>query len=182
MISQQVAKKYSHALFALAKERSLIDTAWDQLNALADYLRKDRRFLDYMSAPQVSDEKKKALIKAAFEKSLEKPFYDFLLFLLRKRRIGYLIDIVEAFDLRVRENKGIARAVCITAGKITDEERQKLIGQLAAKTSHTIELVEKTDSSVIGGMIVMLQNQIVDGSIRHGLDQLRNRLMKVKVH
>jgi F-type H+-transporting ATPase subunit delta len=182
MLAQQVAKKYSSALFQLAVEKNIIDKAWDQFKTLADYLKRDRTFLDFMTAPQISDQKKEALVKAAFEKQLDVVLFDFVMFLVEKRRVRFLPEIIEAFDLLVREQKGIAKATCITAEKITDDERRKLIEKLAQKTSLQIELQERIDKSILGGMVIILRDQIIDGSIRYGLNQLKNRLMKVKVH
>lgn len=182
MLAQQVAKKYSTALFELAKEKNLLDAAWDQFDTLAGYLKKDKTLLDFMEAPQISDEKKLALVKKAFAGKLDKPFYDFLLVLIDKRRFKYIPEIIEHFDNLVREEKSIARAVCITAVPLAEAERKKLIQSLQQKTSLKIELEEKIDKTILGGMVVMLRDQIIDGSIRHSLDLLRNRLLKVKVH
>ncbi len=182
MFAQQVAKKYSTALFELAREKNLIDTAWDQFNALAEYLKKDKTFLNFMAAPQVSEQKKYAVVEKAFSERLDKPFYDFMLVLISKRRINFLPDIIEYLDHLVRTEKSLAKATCISAMPITDVERRKVIEKLQQKTSLKIELEEKIDKSIVGGMIIMLHNQIIDGSIRHGLDELKNRLMKVKVH
>jgi F-type H+-transporting ATPase subunit delta len=182
MLAQQVAKKYATALFELARERNIIDLAWDQLNSLADYLKKDRTFIDFLTAPQVNDEQKSNLIERAFADRIEKTFYNFLLHLAEKRRIKFLPEIVEEFDRLVREHKGIARVEVTTAIPITGGEREKLIAELAEKTSLKIELEEKIDKAIIGGMIVKVREQIIDGSLKRGLNLLRNRLMKVKVH
>ncbi len=64
----------------------------------------------------------------------------------------------------------------------SDISNDKLIAKLAAKTGLKIELQEKIDPTIIGGMIIILQNQIVDGSIRYDLSELKNRLMNLKVH
>lgn len=182
MLAQQVAKKYGNALFEIAREKGLIEQAWEQFNSLADYLRKDSTFLNFMSAPQIPDADKLALVEKTFKPRLDRPFYNFLLVLVDKRRIIYLVEIVEEFDRLVRQHKGIARAVCITTVPINDEERRRLIEKLSRKTNLKIELEEKIDRSIVGGTVVILQNQIMDGSIRYALSLLRNRLMKVKVH
>ncbi|RKX28569.1 MAG: hypothetical protein DRP46_08430 [Candidatus Zixiibacteriota bacterium] len=182
MLAQQVAKKYSTALFELAREKNLLDNAWGQFKAIAEFLEKDRTLLDFMEAPQVPDDRKMALIKTVFAGRMEKSFFDFLLVLVDKRRFKYLPEIIDNFDMLVREEKGIAKAVCLTAEPITDAERQNLIKSLQQKTSLKVELEEKIDKSILGGMIVMLRNQIIDGSLKHGLDLLKNRLLKVKVH
>jgi F-type H+-transporting ATPase subunit delta len=182
MLAQQVAKKYSSALFQLAAERNMIDIAWEQFGSLGEYLKGDDTFLDFMSAPQIPDLQKEELVKKAFAGKLENKFFDFLMVLVRKRRIGYLPEIIDEFDRLVRADKGIARATCLTVSKITEDERQELIKKLAEKTSLKIELEEKIDRSILGGIIVILHNRIIDGSVRYGLDQLKNRLLKVKVH
>jgi F-type H+-transporting ATPase subunit delta len=182
MFAQQVGKRYSRAVFELAKEKNLLDVAWDQFNSIGKYLKEDDTLIDFMTAPQVTDANKLALIKTAFESHLEKPFFDFLLVLVKKRRIQYLPEIIESLDDLIREEKKLAKATCITATKITDEERRKLIERLEQKTSLKIELKEKIDKNMIGGMVVILHNQIIDGSVLYSLSQLKNRLMKVKVH
>jgi F-type H+-transporting ATPase subunit delta len=182
MLAQQVAKKYSHALFDLAKEKKLLDKAWDQFNALAVYLKKDSTFLDFMSAPQVLEKHKIDLLKKVFQSRLEKPFLDFLFVVTDKHRINFLPEIIDEFDRLVRAERGISRATCITTISLSDSERKSLIEQLAKKTSMKIELEEKIDKSIIGGMIVILQNQIIDGSVKYHLSLLRNKLMRVKVH
>ncbi len=182
MLAQQVAKKYSVALFSLAAEKGILDTAWEQFGSLGEYLKADDTFLDFMSAPQVLDQHKEDLVTKAFSTKLEKCFFDFLMVLVRKRRVGFLPEIIDELDRLIRAEKGIARATCITVNPIVDSERQQLIEELAQKTSLKIELEEKIDKSILGGIIIILHNQIIDGSVRYGLDQLRNRLMKVKVH
>ncbi|MFH2036049.1 MAG: ATP synthase F1 subunit delta [Candidatus Zixiibacteriota bacterium] len=182
MLAQQIAKKYSRAIFELAKERNQIDLAWEQFKSFGEYLKIDDTFVNFMTAPQVNDTNKMALIKNVFEGRLETPFYNFIKVLVHKRRIKYLEAIIEHLDILIREHKKLARVTCFTISKISDEERRKLIKQLEQKTSLTVELIEKVDAKMIGGMKVMLDNQIIDGSVRHDLNQLRNRLMKVKVH
>ncbi|MCP4704279.1 MAG: ATP synthase F1 subunit delta [candidate division Zixibacteria bacterium] len=182
MLAQQVAKKYSVALFDLAAEKGLLDSAWDQFGSLGEYLNAESTFLDFMSAPQVPDQDKEDLVTKVFSDKLETCFFNFLMVLVRKRRVGFLPEIIDELDRLIRAAKGISRATCITVDPITDSERQKLINELAQKTSLKIELEEKIDKSILGGMIIILHNQIIDGSVRFGLDQLKNRLMKVKVH
>jgi F-type H+-transporting ATPase subunit delta len=182
MLLQPAAKRYARALFELAREKDLLDRAWEQFDALAEYLKKDKTFLNFISAPQILYVSKVNLMKTAFESRMERPFYDFLLFLLHKHRMNILPEIIDEFEELVRFERGIVRAICITSFTISDTERRVLIETLARKTAKKIELEEKIDKSIIGGMIVILNNQIIDGSIRYNLSLLRNRLMKVKVH
>jgi F-type H+-transporting ATPase subunit delta len=182
MLAQQIAKKYGRALFELAKERNLIDQGWEQFNALSDYLKSDSTFHDFVTAPQIGDGEKAALVKKVFEPRLERIFYEYIQMLVAKHRIHFLPEIIDEFDRLVRADRGIAKAICITTAPITDVQRRQLIEQLSQKTGLKVELEEKIDMAIVGGMIVTIQDQILDGSIKYALSLLRNRLLKVKVH
>jgi len=43
------------------------------------------------------------------------------------------------------------------------------------------KMLKKVDPDILGGMIVILHNEIIDGSVRRGLDLLEEQLVKVKV-
>ncbi len=182
MLAQQIAKKYGRALFELAKERNLVDQAWEQFNALSSYFRADTTFLDFVTAPQIGDGDKADLVKKVFEPRLERIFYEYIQMLVAKHRIHYLPEIIEEFERLVRADRGMARAVCITTAPISEAQRRQLIERLSKKTNLKIELEEKIDKAIIGGMVVIIQDQILDSSIKYALTLLRNRLMKVKVY
>ena len=53
--------------------------------------------------------------------------------------------------------------------------------KLHKKTGLKIELEKKSDPSILGGMIIIMHDEIIDGSVRHGLDLIRDKLERVKV-
>lgn len=181
MIAQQVAKKYSTALFRLVREKGLIDIADEQFGGLDDLIKRDESLLQFLLAPHILDQRKVALVRDVFGPRLEPLFLEFIMVLIEKHRIGYLHQIIEALRALVDEERGIIEAQVTTAVPMTDEIRQRLIGRLARKTGKTIELKEKVDAAILGGMIVILRDQIIDGSISHNLALLKEELMKLKV-
>ena len=62
------------------------------------------------------------------------------------------------------------------------DERIKLKDKMQMKTNLEIILEEKVDPSIIGGMIIILHNEIIDGSVSHGLNAVEEQLAKVRVH
>ncbi len=182
MLAQEVAKKYAGGLFLSVTERNLIDTAHDQLRDLKEFLESDTMLLDFLVAPHVLDENKLSLVRDVFTGRLDRLLVEFLVVLVNKHRIKYLRDIIDEFIRLVKAERGIALVTVITAVPITDGERQKLIRKLAVRTGMTIELDEKIDRRIIAGMILILHNEIIDGSVRRGLDNLEGQLSKVRVH
>ncbi|MFC1475152.1 ATP synthase F1 subunit delta [Candidatus Zixiibacteriota bacterium] len=182
MLSQEVAKKYANALFLSVKEKNLTDVAYEQFNSLKELITKDKTLISFLSAPQVLDENKLALVKYVFTPRIERLFVEFLTVLVDKNRINFLSDIIDEFDRLVEAEKGIGRVTVITAIPLNDSQRALLNQSMTTKTGLKIVLEEKVDPQILGGMIVILHNEIIDGSVRHGLDMIAEKLNKVRVH
>lgn len=181
MLAQEVASKYAQALFAAAKEKGLIDKAYEQFNDLKVFLASDSTLLTFLKAPEVLEEHKEALIRDVFRERIEQLFIEFLVVLVTKHRIAFLPEVIDEFTRLVEAEKGIGRATIITATPLNETKKNDLVTKLTAKTGLKIELEEKVDPDILGGMIVILHNEIIDGSVRRDLDLLKEQLDKVKV-
>jgi len=182
MLVQEVAGKYAQALFLATKDRNLIDTAYEQFNDLKAFLAEDKSLLNFLGAPQVLDEHKQALVRDVFSSRLEQLFVEFLIVLLEKKRVVYLTQIVDEFIELVENEKGIERVQVTTAQTLEESQKNQLIQKLAAKTGLEIVLEEKVDPAMIGGMIVVIEDQIIDGSVQYGLNMVAEQLGKVRVN
>jgi len=182
MLAQEVAKKYANGLFLSVKDKAKVDAAYDQLQDLGQFLKGDPTMMNFLVAPHVLDEHKLALVRDVFTGRLDPLFVQLLVLLVDKHRINYLHEIIDEFTRLVEAEKGIARATVLTALPITDTERANLNARLAAKTGLQVVLEEKIDPEIMGGMIVILHNEIIDGSVRRSLDLVEEQLAKVRVH
>ncbi len=182
MLSQEVAKIYANALLLSVVEKGMIDVAYDQFSSLQELIAKDKSLVIFLSAPQVVDENKLSLIRTVFSSRLEKLFVEFLVVLVDKNRVNFLPEIIDEFTRLVEAKRGIGRVSVITAVALLDDERIKLKDKMQKKTNLEIILEEKVDPSIIGGMIIILHNEIIDGSVSHGLNAVEEQLAKVRVH
>jgi F-type H+-transporting ATPase subunit delta len=181
MLAQQVAVKYSTALFNITRRKNLINQAYTQFEQLDTIIKEDKTLLQFLLAPHILDQVKIKVVKDVFGPRLEPLFLEFLLVLIDKHRIGFLHEIVREFRALVEEARGVIKAHVTVTRPLTDDDRRRLIERLQAKTGKTIELIEKVDPGILGGMVVILKDQIIDGSVKHKLAILREELMKLKV-
>lgn len=182
MLAQEVAKKYSTALFNIVSEKGLIDVAFEQFEELDELVNSDPTLLQFLLAPHILDQHKVELLRTVFSDRLDPLFLEFLLVLVQKHRIGFLHEIIEEFRYRVADARGMMVAKVTTAVPLNDKDRESLIARLAAKTGKSIDLEERVDPTIMGGMIVIIGDQIIDGSVQRGLAQLKEELMKLKVN
>ena len=139
MLAQQVAKKYSTALFNLVMEKALVDQAFEQFEQLDNVINSDKALVQFLLAPHILEQDKISVIREVFGSRLEPLFLEFLLVLIDKHRIGFLHDIIEEFRERVAEARGIIVARIVTALPMDDTMRTGLIAKLRAKTGKTID-------------------------------------------
>jgi len=182
VLSQEVAKIYANALLLSVVEKGMIDVAYDQFSSLKELIAKDKSLVNFLSAPQVLDENKLSLLRTVFSSRIEKLFVEFLVVLVDKNRVNFLPEIIDEFTRLVEAKRGIGRVSVITAVPLNDGERANLKEKMHSKTKLEIILEEKVDPSILGGMIIILHNEIIDGSVSHGLNAVEEQLAKVRVH
>ncbi len=182
MIGTQVAKKYGTALFQVAKSSGKVEEFFDDLRAIREYVQTDDTFLSFIRAPQIPDADKAAVIKTAFFERLSRPVYEFLVILNNKRRLPLIEDIVDYYEQLYLEAIGVVKAIITTAIPLGGDALTQLTTKLEKLTGKTVRTETKIDTGIIGGVVVVLHNQVIDKSIRYQLQRLKERLMALKVH
>jgi len=186
MLDREVAIRYARALFDSAKERGYLDIADEQLAVLQAVFERDRSLIEYLAAPQIGDDKKEALIRKVFSEDASgegfaRGILEFVLLVARKRRVQYLPLMIEDFRELVADERGQITAEVTAAHQLPAEQREALVSKLQTKLGKTIELSEKRDRSVIGGIRVRLRDDVIDGTVENELRKLRERLEALEV-
>jgi len=88
----------------------------------------------------------------------------------RSRDIPAVVDFVveRAAQERDKEVAEVRSAV-----DLTDEQRQRLAAALGQATGKDVEVKVVVDPAVLGGVVATVGDTVIDGSVRHRLDQLR---------
>jgi F-type H+-transporting ATPase subunit delta len=63
-----------------------------------------------------------------------------------------------------------------SAVPLTADQRDRLAKALEDATGKQVEVKVVVDPSVLGGIVAQVGDTVIDGSVRHRLDQLKNAL------
>lgn len=176
-----VAGKYALALFNVALKRNELDAVAADLDSVVALNRSQPRFGLTLKSPTVTTPRKRELLKVALKGRVSPTTFAVLNLMLDKGRIKMVDELSAEFTKLLRRHRGIVHAVAWTAVPLEAPQTDRLTKQLARISGKTIELENRIDAKVIGGVVVNLEDRILDGSVRHGLDELRETLMKVRV-
>ena len=182
MTQTAIAHKYARALFDSAREAGRTDEVGSDMAGLAKLQARDPAFLRFLVSPEVLTERKMEFIKDVFEPRLQEMVTNFLRLLVDKGRINHLPEMCEEFERMYEEHQGKLRAQVMTAIPLSEGQEGRLKSELDRITGRDIQLEQKVDPSVLGGVVVHLGNKIVDRSLRRGLRQLQEKLLRVEVN
>ena len=174
---EEIARVYAEALFDVAKDKDKLDRIHDELDQFADALDDDREMQVFFFSPYFSTpEKEEGLDKVVT--GVDPLVRNFLKLLIEKSRMPAVFRVRRSLDvLWQRENKLLP--VEVTSAIELDKNTVKQIGdRIGEETGQKIELSERVEPDILGGLIVRVGNSIIDASIRARLDQLRKQVAK----
>ena len=91
-------------------------------------------------------------------------------------RAGELPAIVERFLELSAEQRQHEVAEVRAAVALDDQVRDRLAQALSHATGKQVEVKVVIDPNVLGGVVARIGDTVIDGSVRHRLDQLKERL------
>ena len=175
-MASSAATRYAQAIFSLGKERGTLDVWQNDLTELAT-LTGDARVSSYLSNPSITADTKLATLEASLPSTVQPELRNLARLLVVRGRTSLIPQIREIFEDQVRAERGITVAQVTTAEPLTDQEEALVREKLASMTGNTIEITSTIDPDIIGGIVVRVEDNLIDGSVRTQLHQLRQRMV-----
>jgi F-type H+-transporting ATPase subunit delta len=168
-----LARVYARALLAVAEERGEADALQAELSELGRLLEREPDFADFLASPLVDVEVRRAALERLFRGVASDVLLDTLQVLNRKRRLGVLPALLYAYRAELRARRGLVDVEVRTAVPLSE----RLRGRLAAALVHFTggkqpDLQETVDPALLGGLVVQVEGQKLDGSLAARLREL----------
>ena len=169
------AKRYSQAVFEIARERNELDKWQGDLQKLA-HLAQNPEFVSVIDNPKFSIEDKSKLLKSQV-KDIGQMALNLAYILIHQNKFSLITAISEGYQELWNEYRGIEKAEVTTAVPLDEGEKSKLIERISALIGKKIVLSLKVDPTIVGGIIVRVGGKIIDGSTKSQLAALRSELV-----
>lgn len=108
----------------------------------------------------------------------DKVLNNFVSILKERGDLGLLDDIEEEFHQYDRQSKGIQMGQITSARELSKTDEHHIIKQLNDYVGGHVELKAKVDEGLVGGVVIKLGDQLIDGSVKKSLADLKNELIK----
>ena len=172
-IKASLAGRYASALFDLASEAGTVTAVEGDLETLAGALRESAELRALIKNPEVSRATLgRVLAGLGKAMKLSDLTRNFLGVLAQNRRAGDLPATIRAFQSIAAAQRGEVNAEVASAHPLSDEQVTTLEKKLRAREGRTIKLKTRVDPELLGGLVVTIGSQRIDGSIRTRLNSL----------
>ena len=172
MRSREIARRYAEALYGLAREQESVDQIEQEYRQILADVVEIPDVGRFLAHPLIAREKKDRLVDEAFP-DLSGYLRNLIHLLIRNGREDYLALIYEEFLTRRSVEEEIVRVEVVTAREFSSEERRRLTDRLAGVLGRRVRLKERLDPSLLGGLRLEFDGQVIDGTLRAKLEGLR---------
>lgn len=171
-MAKLVSNRYALALFEAGLDLNKAQIFNEELEILKEIFSSQIEFVKILNHPKISKKEKHLLIDELFKGKISDEIINFLYILIDKRRETYVLDIIQSYKELFNEKENILRVVAVTATPMQEESKTKLIDVLTKKLGKKIDLSNKIDSSIIGGVLLNIENKQIDGTVKGQLEAI----------
>lgn len=168
-------RRYALAIMDIARTDGDLD-AWLEFADALEGLTAESRFVEALQADGMTDEKLVAIIRRVLPSANEKQLNVFRL-LRRKARLSLGPSIASYLRELADEERGVLRAVVTTAVPLDADRLERVRQRIVSETGRSqVELETRVDPAIMGGITIRIGDQMLDGSTRARLQELRSSL------
>ncbi len=176
-IQASLAGRYATALFELARDERKLDTVGEGLGGLRAALAESKELQALIASPVVSREDALKAVRATAEAMKLDPITaNFLGVLAQNRRLGQLPNIIRAFNLLAAQHRGETTAEIVSARPLDESQIAALKTNLKGRYGRDVNVDLSVDPAILGGLVVKVGSQMIDGSIRTKLNTLASAM------
>lgn len=176
-MAKQVDTTYGNALFELALEENKLDALYDEVLALIEILKENSALIKLLSHPHINKDEKKKVVSKTFEGKASDELTGLIAMVVDKDHAANLVQVLEYFIRLVKKEKNIGVAAVTSAAPLSDEQKKNIEKRLIETTAfNTMETSYFVDSSLIGGLVIRIDDRVVDSSIKTKIENLAKSL------
>ena len=170
-------RRYALALYEVAESKGKVEEYLNDLSEIVELIKGNDEFLEVIKHPQISTSQKKKMFIKIFKGKIDEELLSFLLILIEKDRILFLEEKLNQMKNIHLERNNTLLAKVKTVIPLNENQKQLLIQKLSSMYNKKIILQEIIDKRIIGGVYVQVGNDIIDGTLRTKLNDIKELIL-----
>jgi F-type H+-transporting ATPase subunit delta len=175
-VASHRVEAYAHALLEVARAEGQLAEVEDELFRFARTFEGSDDLRMALTDPLLPGERRIAVIEDLLGAKALQTSVALAMFVVSAGRAGDLPEIVDRFvELAASERRHVVAEVR-TAVPLSPEQTERLRVALNHATDKDVEVKVVIDPSVLGGIVATVGDIVIDGSVRHRLEQMKGQI------
>lgn len=177
-MAKQVSKTYGGALFEVALENQTLDATLEEVLFVKQTFLDNEELSKLLLHPNIEKEEKIKVLENIYKGKISDELTGLMVMMITKGHQGDFIDVFDYVIDAIKEEKKIGVAYISSAVELTPEQKSKIEQKLLETTKYLqIEGVYQVDKTLIGGLVIRIQDTIVDSSLKTQIAKLSKSLV-----
>ena len=169
---------YAAAIFQVAQAEGALESVGDELFRIARAFESSPELREALTDRRLPTDRKLAIVEDLLEGKVSTLSMGLVSFVVGVDRGGDLPAIADRLAERAAGERDHVIAEVRTAVELSEDEVARLTEALGRATGKQVEVKTVIDPSIIGGILTRVGDTVIDGSVRHRLDEVRQQLTR----
>ena len=176
-IQASLAGRYALALFELARDERKLESVGASVATLRRALSESEDLRTLTTSPLIDrDEAVRAVGALGEALKLDPITCNFLGVLAKNGRLRQLGNVIRAFNTLAARHRGEITAEVTSARPLDDGQVEAIKRNLRDRVGRDIAVELSVEPEILGGLVVKIGSQMIDGSIRTKLNNLAHAM------
>ncbi len=164
------------ALLRVAQEANKTDQILMEAEQIVETFDREGVFYRFFCSPSVSNEEKKSVLRQIYEGHIEPELFNFLMTLIDRNSENLFKEVVRNYRILLDESQGVSTGIVYSVVPLSEERLEALKKRLEVHLTKKVKLLNRIDNTLIGGIRIFIDGQLIDASIKKRLEDLTEKL------
>jgi F-type H+-transporting ATPase subunit delta len=178
MATGELIRGYAEALFNVLRAEDELDRVEDELFRFGKLVESNNELRQVLADKSIDRAQRTKVLEELLGDKVSAHTLGLLTFIVNQGRGRQLPQILEELSSLAAAARNSVVAEVRTAVPLDDSQREELAGALSEATGKQVQVKTIIDPSVIGGVVAKVGDTVIDGTIRHRVEQLREQVRR----
>jgi len=170
------AGEYARAILDLASEGGEAESLWEELRGVKQVVEANPVFGAFLRDPTIGENERRRVLDKVFGGKVCKLLSHAMGVMNKKGRLGLLGAVADEYREMLDEQMGKVK-VRVTVPREMDQAALAEVGRrISEALNKKAEVEQVVDESIIGGMVIRVNDRLIDASVRRQLEAMKERL------
>ena len=173
---------YGDAYLSLAEEKEILTLSKKKSSSVRWVFSESGELNQMLSHPKIEKKKKMRILETAFKGRISEDMMGFLLVIVKKDRYRDIMSVLDYIIGRMKKKEGIGSLWVASAFELSEGQKKDIVDRMKELTDYReFEVDYEIDEQLIGGLVLRLDDRVIDSSIRTKLQTMGKSLSKIQL-